>query len=133
MLELAKLISKNYTVNDLQERIAVETEYEVWIDTKSISRAEFSAAGSNGLTPEMVVRTNAINYSGEDEIESIKSAMGYTGRTGLKTAMILNSICSGKQAMRYSNGKQQDWPCGQSTDGNQRDTEERAERDAGCC
>ena len=63
---IVELISRSYTTDALQQRVAVETSREVWAHISSVSRSEFFQAGQNGLKPEVVVTTPLVNYCGEE-------------------------------------------------------------------
>lgn len=63
------LIRKAYTSDSIGQMIPIETTAEVYADIKSVSRAEFFAAGEKGLNPELVATMFAPDYSGEDTCE----------------------------------------------------------------
>lgn len=62
---LIKLINETYQTDSIGQRIPVETSRNVWSHLSSISRAEFSAAGRNGLNPQIMAVTHYSNYNGE--------------------------------------------------------------------
>lgn len=70
MDDVIYLISQSFKKDVLGQLIPCdEKRIEVLVEVLSISRAEFFSAGKNGLTPELVFKTSAINYSGEKIIE----------------------------------------------------------------
>lgn len=46
-----------------------ETRLGIFVSEESVSRREWMDAGRNGLNPEHLLKTAAINYSGESEVE----------------------------------------------------------------
>lgn len=70
MDDVAYLIQQDYTEDGLGQHIPnKETSIEIFVSVQSISRTEYFEAGKNGLMPEIVIKTAAINYSGEKLIE----------------------------------------------------------------
>lgn len=59
------LIAQAAQEDEIGNTHVMETAREVWAEVKSISRAEFSAAGSSGLKPSAMVRVHASDYQGE--------------------------------------------------------------------
>ena len=59
------LLSETYSTDDLLQQIPTETERPCVATVKSISRAEWVAAGHNNLKPSFVAVTAAVNYHGE--------------------------------------------------------------------
>lgn len=67
---VAYLISQTYQKGSLGQHIpAKEAREEVLVTCESVSRREWMDAGRNGLNPEIMLKTAAVNYSGEKEIE----------------------------------------------------------------
>lgn len=70
MDSIAYLIKQNITVDELGQEVETdEKQTPIFITVKSITRAEFFAAGRAGLTPDFLFETAAINYSGEKIID----------------------------------------------------------------
>lgn len=46
-----------------------EQLFQIFVSLSSVSRSEFYQAGANGLSPEYVLKTASVNYSGETELE----------------------------------------------------------------
>lgn len=65
MDDLIVLIAETYTENSIGVRVPTETRREVWAHMRSVTRAEWSAAGLAGLQPAIVAETNRVNYAGE--------------------------------------------------------------------
>ena len=63
------LISKTRTVDSYGRQAATETSREVFAQIESVSRAEFFAAGQNGLTPAYRFIVFTGEYQGERECE----------------------------------------------------------------
>lgn len=63
------LIGKTYTVDELLQQVPVETRRTVFCNLRSVSRAEWSAAGQMGLKPELVATMFAPDYAGEEIAE----------------------------------------------------------------
>lgn len=67
---VAYLISTSYKEDNLGQRIPDgETRVEIYVIIESVNRREWMDAGRNGFNPEIKLKTAAINYSGEREIE----------------------------------------------------------------
>lgn len=60
------LITQEYTVDELGQRISKNTEREVFCDLMSISQKEFQSAGILGLKPVHEFRVWLSEYNGED-------------------------------------------------------------------
>ena len=60
-----KLVSATMAMDEIGNPLPQELEREVWADVQSVSRAEFTAAGANGLKPSMVVKVHETDYRGE--------------------------------------------------------------------
>lgn len=55
--------------DDIGNPIRKETASEVWGELKSVTRAEFQAAGARGLKPSMVIKVHDVDYHGEQLVE----------------------------------------------------------------
>ena len=60
------LVKENFTQNEIGDFISQEEERGILAKTTSINRAEWRAAGEQGLLPSMVIITPAVNYEGEE-------------------------------------------------------------------
>lgn len=63
------LISQTFTVDEILQRVPVETKKRVFCDVRSASRAEWFDAGRDGLQPSFVFVMFAPDYSGEKIVE----------------------------------------------------------------
>lgn len=74
------LIKKTYTEDTIGQRIASETKRMVYANVRSVSRAEWQAAGEMGLKPEFMATIFAPDYHGEDlcELEIFGTAAKYS-------------------------------------------------------
>ena len=88
------LISETVVPDAIGNRIATRTETEVWADLRSVSRAEFSAAGVMGLKPAAVVVVHACDYSGQTLI-----------RVNEILLAVYRSYCSGETVELYAEEK----------------------------
>lgn len=66
---VAYLIQETYIQDSLGQRIPSESKSEILVSTGDINRSEWFNAGRNGLNPEIMLMTAAVNYSGEKIIE----------------------------------------------------------------
>lgn len=67
---VAYLIRTSYKKDEFSQRIPdSEMRLEIMVTVESVSRREWMEAGRNGLSPEFVAKTAAINYSGEKVVE----------------------------------------------------------------
>lgn len=64
-----KLISKEYSTNEIGVTKVKETAKEVFASVYSVSRAEYYRAGEEGLRPQAVYAVRSMEYGGQDEIE----------------------------------------------------------------
>jgi len=64
-----KLIHMDFQVDSIGQPVPVETVREVYCDLRSVSRAEWSAAGQLGLKPDLVAVMFAPDYQGENLAE----------------------------------------------------------------
>lgn len=70
MDSFAYLIKQAYEKDNIgQLKKKKETKTEIFVTVLSITRNEFYKAGSGGITPDYVLKTASINYTGEQEIE----------------------------------------------------------------
>lgn len=60
------LVSNNYDIDEIGQRIPVEKYRTIPAVEDSVSRNEWSAAGQNGIKAEKVVYTSKVNYEGEE-------------------------------------------------------------------
>lgn len=60
-----KLISEEFTEDDIGQKVAEETAKECFCEIGSVSRAEWFSAGQNGFKPEMVLTIFDADYNGE--------------------------------------------------------------------
>ncbi len=65
-----KLISKEYTLNNIGVPIETESYRVVFASMYSVSQVEFYRAGQEGLKPQAVYAVRFPEYQGEDEIEA---------------------------------------------------------------
>ena len=70
MDDIAYLISQKIEYDEIgQEVLKDEIQTPIYISVNSITRAEFFSAGRQGLTPDFMFTTAAINYHGEKIID----------------------------------------------------------------
>lgn len=55
--------------DDIGNPVRKETASEVWAELKSVTRAEFQAAGAMGLKPSFLVVVPDVDYHGETLVE----------------------------------------------------------------
>lgn len=67
--DLVKLISEEYTFDEIGRQISQRTEKEVFARVESVSRSEFFNAGQAGLKPEYKVTVWTDEYGGELLVE----------------------------------------------------------------
>lgn len=60
------LVSTTFTADSIAQQIPVEATRDVFCDLRSVTRAEWSAAGQLGLKPDMVASMFAPDYQGEE-------------------------------------------------------------------
>lgn len=65
----AYLISETYTKDSIDQFIPGESKKEIYVHEGSISRSEYFSAGQHGLSADLLLYTQAVNYSGEKVIE----------------------------------------------------------------
>lgn len=68
------LINRGFTNDALGNQIATETKTEIPVEVLSITRDEFYRAGEQKINPEMVLKTAADNYAGQElvEVDSVR-------------------------------------------------------------
>lgn len=66
---VAYLIAETFEEDAIGQRIPQENRREIFVTVDNIGRNEWMEAGRNGLSPELMLKTAAINYSGEEIIE----------------------------------------------------------------
>ena len=67
---VVSLIQKSYAKDEIGQYIPSSESYvEILVTVNSVSRREWMDAGRNGMNPELMLTTAAINYSGEKEVE----------------------------------------------------------------
>lgn len=65
----AILIKETLTQDSIGQYIPGEPEQtEIFVEEKSVTRQEWHMAGRSGLTPDFVLVTPAVNYSGQSVI-----------------------------------------------------------------
>lgn len=67
------LVSETYTVDEIGQHIARPVERKVYASVDSVTRAEWSAAGEQGIRPEYRLTMFAPDYRGE---KVVKMAVG---------------------------------------------------------
>ena len=65
----ALLISEEITRNEYEQEIKTEKQRQILCRKSGITRAEFFSAGRQGLNPQFVITTAAIDYNGETVLE----------------------------------------------------------------
>ena len=60
------LVAKSWQTDSIAQQIPVETTRDVFCDLRSITRAEWSAAGQLGIKPDLVAVMFGPDYEGED-------------------------------------------------------------------
>lgn len=65
----AYLIGETYTKDSIGQRVPTPSKVEIFVHERSVSRSEFFAAGQSGLSSDLLLITQAVNYSGEKTIE----------------------------------------------------------------
>ena len=66
---VAYLINKTYRQNEIGEYVESVEYAQVYVEEKSVTRAEWRDAGQFGLHPSIVLVTPAVNYAGQEEIK----------------------------------------------------------------
>ena len=65
----ATLISKTYSYDEIGQAIEAESETEIFVSERSITRQEWVEAGRVGLNPSIELVTPFMNYSDQEEVE----------------------------------------------------------------
>ena len=68
MDELIYLVRETYASDGIQ-MVPSEALVPVWAHIQSVTRAEWTDAGQNGLQPQLVAVTPIVNYSGEQIVQ----------------------------------------------------------------
>lgn len=63
------LITRTFSIDSLGNQTATEIKNPIPVTVLSITRDEFYRAGEQKLNPEMVLKTAADNYSGQELVE----------------------------------------------------------------
>lgn len=63
------LISETFEKDSIGQQIPTETRTEILCYEKSVTRAEFDSAGQHGLSADLVLVTQAVNYEGQSIAE----------------------------------------------------------------
>lgn len=63
------LISQTYEIDEIGQRVPVETSRTVFCDVRSITRAEWFDAGRNGMQPTYIFTMFAPDYENEKIVE----------------------------------------------------------------
>ena len=68
MNDIAYLITKKYSEDEIGQDISERTEQEVFCEILSISQSEFFEAAQSGLKPQYKIKMWAEEYGGQDEV-----------------------------------------------------------------
>lgn len=63
--KVAYLVTETYQKDDIGQRIPVQTLRKIFCSVESVTRAEWSAAGEQGIKPECVMTMFGPDYHGE--------------------------------------------------------------------
>lgn len=66
---VVKLINETYEQDEIGQLIPSESETEIYVEILSVTRSEWAAASRDGLNPVVMLRTQRVNYSGEQIVE----------------------------------------------------------------
>lgn len=69
MDDVITLVGMIYKDDGLKQKVPVDSLREVWARIESISRSEWNAAGREGLNPQLLIVTAAVNYNGEKIVQ----------------------------------------------------------------
>ena len=69
MDDLIYLIKESYTQDEIGQKVPNETVRTVWASIRSVTRAEWRDGGQNGLQPQLVAVTPAVNYEREKIVQ----------------------------------------------------------------
>lgn len=80
----AKLINQTTSYDNIGQPTHTESQTTIFVEEKSITRAEWSEAGRNGFNPEILLVTPFMNYNGQRFVEykSIRYAIYRTYQSG---------------------------------------------------
>ncbi len=73
---VAYLLHEAYKKDQIGQRLPEKTKRKILVSEGDLTRAEYFKAGQNGMHPEIMLTTAAINYSGEMMIEYKKVQYG---------------------------------------------------------
>lgn len=73
---VVKLINETYKQDEIGQLIPSESETEIYVEILSVTRSEWAAASRDGLNPAIMLRTQRVNYSGEQIVEFEGSRYG---------------------------------------------------------
>lgn len=73
---VAYLLGDTYMEDGIGQRIPAEGRQMIFVSEGAITRNEWFRAGQNGMNPEIMLTTPAINYSGQTVIEYKKIRYG---------------------------------------------------------
>lgn len=59
----------SYEQNDIGEMVSTLDTVSCYATIRSVTRAEWQAAGRKGLNPSYVITTNRVNYQGQTMVE----------------------------------------------------------------
>ena len=65
----ADLIAFDITYDELRQAVKTEIKTSVMVEVKSVTRAEWDAAGRHGHKPQIVLITPRFNYSEETAVD----------------------------------------------------------------
>lgn len=79
MDDLIYLVAETFTKDELGQMIPEETSRAVWARLQSVTRAEWTNAGQQGMQPQLVAITPIVNYANEKivQIGENESAVRY--------------------------------------------------------
>lgn len=66
---IAYLLCDSYKEDGIGQHIPLKQKRKIFVSEDSITRNEWFKAGQNGMNPQIMLTTSAINYSGETAIE----------------------------------------------------------------
>lgn len=69
MDSLIYLISETYSSDAIGQLVPGEQSTAIFANLQSVTRAEWSDAGQNGLQPQLVATTPIVNYNGETIVQ----------------------------------------------------------------
>ena len=67
---VAILIKQTIAKDALNQYVpSSDSEREIFVEEKSITRSEWATAGKNGYNPDILLTTARVNYCGESEVK----------------------------------------------------------------